>query len=432
MARDGFIRTAPLGGVGTIWWPEIDELFTERGLIDVAEIEPTTFWRRSAGGGYCWPREVVARLASLPQEKLLHGTGFPVGDAMVAAADYGAAMTEWVAALSAPWTSEHLSVQEDDEGGSLGFLMPPPQTDVWVERAAAHVAQRQMLLGRPFAFETGVNYFRPQKNEMRDGAFFAEVARRADCGVLLDLHNIWANARNGRQSVDALLADLPLERVWELHVAGGLSHNGYWLDAHHGATPEAVLAIARELAPHLPNLGAIIYEINPPTLAEFGLRALRAELERLRLVWELRSSRCWIAPRAGGSSPDLAVVRDVAYTQELVRGLVAARRGVRTGERDPAFALYAELIRAGRLGVLTELLPDAVTTLLKTKGVEQAENLLDAYLDAVRPRLFGVEEASAFADWLQREDPALAQTLARAMRSPPDAPMLADAAPRRQ
>lgn len=351
---------------------------------------------------------------------------------MVAGADYGAAMIEWVAALSAPWTSEHLSVQEDDEGGSLGFLMPPRQPDVWIERVAAHVAQRQMLLDRPFAFETGVNYFRPQNNEMRDGVFFAEVARRADCGILLDLHSIWANARNGRQSVDALLADLPLERVWELHVAGGLSRNDYWLDAHHGATPEAVMAIARELAPHLPNLGAIIFEINPPTLADFGLRALRAELERLRLVWELRPSRGWIAPRVFGSSPGIVVAQDAAYAQQLVRGLAEARRGVRTGERDPAFALYAELIRAGRLGVLTELLPDVVTTLLKTRGVEQTENLLDAYLDAVRPRLFGVEEASAFAEWLQREDPALARTLARAMRSPPDAPMQADAAPRRQ
>ncbi|MFF0487922.1 DUF692 family multinuclear iron-containing protein [Nocardia sp. NPDC004068] len=37
----------------------------------------------------------------------------------------------------------------------------------------------------------------------------------------LDLHNIWANARNGRQPVDEFLAEIPFDRVWEIHVAGG-------------------------------------------------------------------------------------------------------------------------------------------------------------------------------------------------------------------
>jgi hypothetical protein len=263
---------------------------------------------------------------------------------------------------------------------------------------------------------------------MRDGVFWPK-SRAAPIAAFFSTFTASGLTRNGRQSVDALLADLPLERVWESHVAGGLSRTDYWLDAHRGVTPEAVKAIARDLAPRLLNLGAITFEINPPTLADFGLRALRAELERLRLVWELRPNRGWTARRVFGSSPRIVVAQHAAYAQQLVRGLAEACRGVRTGERDTAIALCAELIRAGRLGVLTELLPDVVTTRLKMRGVEKTENLLDAYLDAVRSRLFGVEEASAFAEWLQREDPARARTLAWAMRSPPDAPMQADAAP---
>ena len=47
------------------------------------------------------------------------------------------------------------------------------------------------------------------------------MADAADCGILLDLHNVLCNARNGRQSVAAFCYTLPLKRVWELHLAGG-------------------------------------------------------------------------------------------------------------------------------------------------------------------------------------------------------------------
>ena len=62
----------------------------------------------------------------------------------------------------------------------------------------------------------------------------AAVAECADCGILLDLHNLFANGVNGRQSVEEFIAQLPLERVWEIHVAGGVELDGYWLDAHSG------------------------------------------------------------------------------------------------------------------------------------------------------------------------------------------------------
>lgn len=395
------------GGVGTIWWPEIDGLFAEPGLIDVAEIEPTTFWRRRDAGQYHWSATALSALSRMRQTMLLHSVGFPVGDALPDAEGYASAMRDWIGAVRAPWTSEHLSVQGDGEGNSLGFLMPLPQTEAWARRAADHIANRQAMLGAPFAFETGVNYFAPAKGEMTDGAFFGEIATRADCGVLLDLHNVWANARNGRQPVEKLLADLPLERVWELHVAGGLSHGDYWLDAHHGATPDAVIEIAQDLVPHLPNLGAIIFEINPPTLQAFGMKAMFAEIERLRKIWARRKTPTWRAPAVAVGADALRVDHDGAdydaYGRELFEQIRAAR--------EPSFALYAELIRAGRLGVLSGLMPETIIALLQEKGVAAGENLLDAYLAEVRPQLFGVEEASNFSAWLAQKEPQLAMRL---------------------
>ena len=88
--------------------------------------------------------------------------------------------------------------------------------------------------GVPVAFETGVNYLRPQPDEIPDGLFVRRVAEAADCGILLDLHNLLTNERNGRVPLRAVFDDIPHERVWEIHLAGGREYHGYWLDSHSG------------------------------------------------------------------------------------------------------------------------------------------------------------------------------------------------------
>ena len=87
----------------------------------------------------------------------------------------------------------------------------------------------------PFLIETGVNYLQPRPGELSDGAYIASVADSSDCAILLDLHNLLANERNGREPVSDVLSDLPLERVLEVHITGGFEFDGYYLDAHVGA-----------------------------------------------------------------------------------------------------------------------------------------------------------------------------------------------------
>src|SRR3546814_3270109 len=102
---------------------------------------------------------------------------------------------------------------------------------------------------------------------MTDGEFIAEIAERADCGILLDMHNLWCNQLNGRQPVDDVLATLPLERVWEIHLAGGDAVAGYWLDAHSGLVPDPLMELCRTWFPRLPNLKAVII-VNIPDYLE--------------------------------------------------------------------------------------------------------------------------------------------------------------------
>ena len=75
-------------------------------------------------------------------------------------------------------------------------MLPPAQTTAGVEVAAEHVRAYHTAAHLPFLVETGVNYLRPHPGELSDGAYIAGVAGRADCGILLDLHNLLTNERN--------------------------------------------------------------------------------------------------------------------------------------------------------------------------------------------------------------------------------------------
>ncbi len=299
----------PRLGPGAIYLRSLDGLFRSYGdLIKVAEIEPQTLWTKGTAAG-AEPRGArMERLhvAALPQRKLTHGVGYPIGGTICDQERHVGEFRLWNEQLGSPWTSEHLSILEVRErnGGqhACGFLMPPLQTDRGVELAAENIRRRREALGLPFAFETGVNYFGARGCEMADGDFFRSVAEAADCGILLDLTNLWVNDRNGRAKLEDVLGKLPLERVWELHLAGMEFAEGHWLDAHSREIDPDLARIAGDLVGSLPNLGTIIFEIAPDRISPFGGTAFLREMEVLNRLWE-RSGQ----PSAGSERRGLSV-----------------------------------------------------------------------------------------------------------------------------
>jgi uncharacterized protein (UPF0276 family) len=162
--------------------------------------------------------------------------------------------------LDPVWISEHLSFNRIRRNGCVtdcGFLLPPAQTREAARVAARNIQRYGAALKRPVAFETGVNYLRPVESQLDDGRFFGAVAELADCGILLDVHNLWCNERNGRQRACDAVAQMPLDRVWELHFAGGEPLDGIWLDAHSGAMSTDLIEFTAQLMPQLPGVGAL-------------------------------------------------------------------------------------------------------------------------------------------------------------------------------
>jgi uncharacterized protein (UPF0276 family) len=397
-------------GAGVVYLPELEPLFRERpDVVSVLELEPQTLWRYLPDREmpFVQDRAELERIAALPQRKLVHGVGFPLGGSRAPDERHLAPLVEAIEVLGSPWASEHLGFNQFGDAINTGFLLPPLQTTAGAESAAASVAAVARRLPVPLSIETGVNYLQPQPGQLPDGAFVAAVAERADCGILLDLHNLWANQRNGRQTVKEFVAELPLERVTEVHVAGGLEHRGYWLDAHSGRIPEPLLELAGWVVPRLPALGAIVFELEASFVPALGLDGVAEEVEKLGRLWERRGSVAAAPRRAPAATPDapIAPIEWEATLGALVVG------------RDPGTALAAQLAGDGGVPVLRELvgnfragmIVDALrltTRLLALSGGEAlVPRLFAGFFAAAPPQLFASAEAEAFAAYVREHAP---------------------------
>ena len=408
-------------GVGLIYLPEVDPLYRE-GNPDLAvlELEPETFWEKlypDSASRTPWFQPNTAameRIAALPQTKLVHSVGFPVGGTEPYQADYVTPLVAAARDLDAVWASAHLSFNQIStaEGPEqVGFLLPPRQTRRGVEVAVANITRLAGGLNVPLAFETGVNYLRPRPEELSDGEFFGSVAEAADCGILLDLHNLWANERNGRQSVRAVLDELPLDRVWEIHLAGGMMLDGYYLDSHSGPIPDEVLGLAAEVVPRMPNLGAMNFEVMPTYVQDMGLDGVRAQIGRIAEVWRLPRRQRVVAPRpARDVHPMAGAAEDDVLAWEQILGIGAVgHRSDGAGAMaatladlgdDPAIPLFRRLIGEGRSSQISRALHYTTVVMLACWGPETVHALLEDYSAEVYPDTFAAGEADRFARYV--------------------------------
>jgi uncharacterized protein (UPF0276 family) len=410
----------PALGVGVVYLPGLEPLLESRSdLVAVLELEPQTLWRYlpERPAPYVQDQGELERIASLPQRKLVHGVGFPVGGSRPPDERHIAPLVETIECLGSAWASEHLGFNRFAEAGAdvnTGFLLPPLQTRAGVDAAVASVRHLAAALPVGFSIETGVNYLQTQRGQLSDGAFIAAVAEEADCGILLDLHNLWANERNGRQTVKDFLAELPLERVNEMHIAGGLEHRGYWLDAHSGRVPPGLLELAEWIVPQLPNLGAIIFELLDQYLEPLGLDGVADELEKLNRIWAQRASgRRSRSPQttADRESEVWAAVSPAEWESAL--GALVIGREPPTAlaaalSDDPGIVVLREMVANFRSGMIVDALRLTTRLLMLTGGEQLMPELLARFFASAAPQLFASAEAEAFAAYLTEHAPPTA------------------------
>src|SRR5262245_39914961 len=174
------------------------------------------------------------------------------------------------------WVSDHLC-WGSHRGRYVHDLLPLPYT----EEALAHVAERvirvQERLGRRILIENVSSYLAFEHSTMSEWEFLAAVAERADCGILLDVNNVYVSAMNHGFSAEAYVDALPADRVGQIHLAGHSDHGTHLLDTHdHPVCPDVWSLYQRAIRRFGPVSTLIEWDADIPPLPVLLEEAARA------------------------------------------------------------------------------------------------------------------------------------------------------------
>ena len=179
----------------------------------------------------------------------LHGVGLSIGSTDLLNIRHLDRLKELIQRFEPALVSEHLS------WGSVGGryhndLLPLPYTEEALEHMVTRVGQVQDYLDRQILVENVSSYLEYQLSVIPEWEFITELARRAGCGLLLDVNNLYVNACNHGFDPEIFLAAIPVERVQEIHLAGftvnTFSDGQILIDTHSRPVCEQVWALYRK------------------------------------------------------------------------------------------------------------------------------------------------------------------------------------------
>lgn len=239
----------PYLGVGLSYrWDLNPHILANRAGVDWLEVTPEHFLPRTL--------DTEARLALLAARFPLagHSLELSVGADGEDEPGYREAVGHVVASSRSAWHGDHLCFTR---AGDLPVraLTPVPFTDEAVEVAARNIRRVQAALDVPFIVENIAYYLEHPTSAMDEAEFLRRVLLASDAGLLLDLHNLLVNAINFRFDPYRFLDRLPLERVVQIHLAGGEEALGLYLDTHNACSPEEVFRLLDHVAPRCPVRG---------------------------------------------------------------------------------------------------------------------------------------------------------------------------------
>jgi uncharacterized protein (UPF0276 family) len=258
-------------GVGIGWRPEIAGFVESLPGLRFTEVIAESI----PGPGRPLPPGLAALLAR-GVAVVPHGVRLSLGGAEPVAPERVAHLAHCATVLAPPVVSEHIAFVRAG-GVEAGHLLPVPRSRAAVDAIVDNVTRTQAELPVPLALEPIAALFHWPDDELNEADFLTEILDRTGALLLLDVANVYANARNRGEDPLALLDRLPLDRVAYVHVAGGEEHDGLYHDTHTDTVPSEVLALVTELcARHRPPALMLERDGDYPTAD-----ALRVELDAI-------------------------------------------------------------------------------------------------------------------------------------------------------
>ena len=205
-----------------------------------------------------------------------HGVSMYFGSAQALSRDHLLRLKMLVKRTGTPWLSDHLCWGSVD-GSYSHDLLPIPYTFEAVRVTAERIRQAQDFLEVPIAVENVSSYAEYHESEMTEWEFLNEVVEKADCGILLDVNNIYVSSQNHTFNPFDYVNSVPSERVAQIHIAGHSKFEKYILDTHDHPVLDPVWDLyARAIERCGPTATLLEWDDNIPSFDEVHSEALKA------------------------------------------------------------------------------------------------------------------------------------------------------------
>ena len=234
----------------------------------------------------------------------MHGVSMSIGSTDPLNRQYLRQLQDLARRFEPAWISDHLC-WTGVGGRNLHDLIPLPYTEEAIRHVSARIRQVQETLERPMLIENVSSYMAFTDSTMTEWEFISAIAEQADCGILLDINNIFVSAFNHRFDANEYIDAVPAERVVQYHLAGHSDHGTYLLDTHDHPIRDEVWALYERAARRFGDVATIIeWDDNIPEFAVLASASERARTIFNKVTSEHDArSRNGRSPQATGKHP---------------------------------------------------------------------------------------------------------------------------------
>lgn len=162
---------------------------------------------------------------------IMHGVSMSVGSTDPLDFDYLGRLKKLAQKVKAPFVSDHLC-WTGVLGRNTHDLLPVPLTEASLDHVAGRVRQIQDFMELPVALENPSNYIEFKMSQMDEAEYLSRLTEKADCGLLLDVNNVFVSAFNHGFDPDQYIEKIPVERILYHHVAGHTHKGTHIVDTH--------------------------------------------------------------------------------------------------------------------------------------------------------------------------------------------------------
>lgn len=206
---------------------------TDDLLVDWFEIISENFM-----DNYGYARHVLKNIMS-KKPIVMHGVSMNIGSTDPLNLDYLDRLKALADFVEPAWISDHLCwtgiVHQNTHD-----LLPLPLTEQSLQHVAERIHKVQDILQRPLVIENPSTYLEFQNSTMTEWAFLSALVEKTNCGLLLDVNNVYVSAYNHGFSAENYINNLPHKNIVQIHIAGPTDCGDCLVDTHDSPVPTAV------------------------------------------------------------------------------------------------------------------------------------------------------------------------------------------------